>query len=110
MPVVGDTVLESDVAKQPGEGEDESNQSAKKPKIASILLWQDRKKIFENEELQRGCLILPDFVPDSLIQLTLTPEAIEQLVQTLTEHVKNLSTLDFPRTLQVIYITKLLIL
>ena len=72
MPVVGDTILQADEVK---EGE-----QAKQPEIARLLSWNDRIEVFASTKLYRGCLILPDFVPDSLIPLNLQPDALEQLV------------------------------
>lgn len=75
-----------------------------------MLLWSDRQEVFENSALHHKCLILPEFVPDSLIPLVLTPDALSSLVKRLCELAQTLGSLDFAQTLQAVYIIKLLIL
>ena len=99
MPVVGDTVLLAD-----------QDSNAKQPETAHTLLWSDRHEVFSTNKFSRGCLILPEFVPDSQIPLILKPDALEVLVQGLSVLSKTVGSLDFNQTMQIVYLIKLLIL
>ena len=57
MPIVGDTMLLSE----------KSADSERMNQVTRKLQWKDRTEVFEKPCFQRGCLILPEFVPDSQI-------------------------------------------
>lgn len=97
MPVVGDSILLSDSNEQ-GTGE---------PETASQLTWSNRMKVFEVPKYTIGCQIVPELVPDSLIQLKLSEKAIVSLISYLGNLVQKMKAEKFEQTLEVCNIIKL---
>lgn len=69
-----------------------------------------RKKVFESIKYAKGCIIVPNFVPDTEIPLVLSTDALESLIRLLADSQSELQTGSISRTLEIVYIIKLLIL
>ena len=99
MPVCGDKVIFS-------------NNSAEesKPEVSDHVSWHNRMKLFTDIKFAKGCIIVPEFVPDTEIPITLSKEALERLVNHLGTLFGDLSAGSKSSTLEMVYTIKLLYL
>ena len=98
MPIYGDKVLLM-------------NSEGGPPETAQTILWSNRGEVFgAKAKWTAGFLIVPDFVPDSQIPLSLSSEALTALVGRLAAEGEKLQTAHFAALIEATYLIKLLTL
>ena len=86
--------------------------SSDKEKIETSkrIYWGNRKAVFESEKYSKGCLIVPELMPDQLIPINLSKEALESLVSRIGYLYEKMKRGKPGQLLELVYIIKLLIL
>ena len=101
MPVVGDQIILADK-------EDDDNQEVEN---VQPLDWDSRNKIFSEKRYVHGYCIVPPIVPDSLMHLRLSQEALEAVITMVSEVSKKIdSDSKFKDSLEGLLLVKLLLL
>ena len=101
MPVVGDHVIFSN---------DPAAANASQPETAELITYDAGSKVFTDIKYALGCIIVPEFVPDTEIPINLSNEALEALLARLSDSYGDLTAGSIPAVLEMTYIIKLLIL
>ena len=57
------------------------------------------RKVFEEEKYAKGCIIVPNFVPDTEIPIQINKEAIECLIVHLGENIDKIQSESFESTI-----------
>ena len=83
---------------------------ADKIETSNKIYWGNRKSVFESEKYSKGCLIVPEFMPDQLIPINLSKEALESLVSRIGYLYESMKRGTPGQLLELVYIIKLLIL
>ena len=86
------------------------SKSQDKIETSQRIYWGNRKVVFESEKYSKGCLIVPDFMPDQLIPIRLSKEALESLVSRIGFLYESMKRGTPSQLLELVYLIKLMIL